>query len=168
MRRIAALALVLMGCNTDGGSANDAASAADGARPPDAAADPPDLSADPPDQSTAHDFAARPDDLARSDLAAYTCYDPGSSFPMFARGCSRDGECYVGIHQIDCCGSRAARGIQLAIAKDFEAAEANFRVICPALCDCVPRPTACDDGKTAPDNLITVTCERGSCTTHGL
>lgn len=161
------LLCLLTGCAADPTPGTDAAAATDLALAADSAVAPSDAARNAPDLAMAGDLAAPPPDLARADLAAYVCYGPGSSFPAFPRQCAVDADCYVAVHQIDCCGSHAAGGIRAGSSAAFEAAEATFRVVCPALCDCVARPTVCDDGRSAPEPAITVTCDKGTCTTHG-
>ena len=144
----------------------------DAAAPTDLAVSLADLAAPPgPDLSSVlpADMSSLPHDLTvPPDFTAFVCYDPGSSFPKFDRACGADVNCSIGIHQIDCCGSHAALGFNHAGRNAFDAAEAAFRVVCPANCKCAIRPTICDDGKTAPENMITVSCDKGVCTTHGI
>ncbi|MBX3269016.1 MAG: hypothetical protein KF729_02075 [Sandaracinaceae bacterium] len=90
-------------------------------------------------------------------------------FPAFARECERAADCALVEHQVDCCGSLAARGIRADEVPAFEVAEASCRAMYPA-CDCAARPTVADD-ETAGDGTraARAECVSGACTsTFGL
>jgi len=77
-----------------------------------------------------------------------SCMDPsGSIFPEFDDTCSADADCMVALHQINCCGTQIAIGINVAEGADFKAAEAICQGQYPG-CGCAQFPTEADDGNT--------------------
>ena len=62
-------------------------------------------------------------------------------FPTdFERGCGADANCVVGLHQIDCCGTLFATGINHSERDRFDTAEATCRASYPA-CGCAAGAT---------------------------
>ncbi|MEO7093420.1 MAG: hypothetical protein ABI175_09225, partial [Polyangiales bacterium] len=76
-------------------------------------------------------------DAPLDTLTAPTCTDP-TTFPTFGKGCTLDTHCSFGLHQLDCCGSLGAIGINHAFAEDFTKTEDAYRKTC-AICDCLPK-----------------------------
>ncbi|MBI4815345.1 MAG: hypothetical protein HY791_03765 [Deltaproteobacteria bacterium] len=94
---------------------------------------------------------------------AVQCFPSPSRFPEFDRVCLQDQDCQLAEHQIDCCGSTRALGINHAARAEFDAAEATCVSQYP-LCRCAARPPVADDGASAldPANLA-VECRAGEC-----
>ena len=89
-------------------------------------------------------------------------------FPMFDGSC-RDGcDCRAAIHQINCCGSRAAIGINYLEQERFDEAEAICEAQYPA-CDCFDRGILADDGQSTFDAArVAAFCNEGTCATFVL
>ena len=91
-----------------------------------------------------------------------------SAFPTFARGCTVDGDCAIGAHQTDCCGTISAMGIAGSERARFAAAESQCESQYPA-CGCASGTVRTDDGSTPPPgsgaNAVVVHCAAGQCTT---
>ncbi len=107
-------------------------------------------------------------DAVAIDARPMTC-DAGT-FPTFDNGCSDTINCSIGLHQINCCGTLLAIGINHAFRDAFDKAEASWRMACPAACGCVAGPTRAEDGKVGSSQSVMVTCESsgpgsGRCTT---
>lgn len=86
-------------------------------------------------------------------------------FPEFDRSCMNNRDCTIVLHQVDCCGSLVAWGVNNDAGKPFAEAEAVCQEQFPQ-CDCAPMLTVCDDGKMTGDvGLIEVACVDGSCGT---
>lgn len=93
------------------------------------------------------------------------CFPGMPVFPSFDQTCGSDSDCLVAVHQIDCCGSRAALGININEGPRFDYDEAICRGQYPA-CDCVDRGILADDGQSAYYEAdVGVACSEGSCTT---
>lgn len=96
---------------------------------------------------------------------AIMCGGEDPFFPSFDRSCTVDLDCAFVFHQIDCCGSLLAWGINGESAKLFGEAEAVCHEQYPA-CRCAPMATIADDGKTVDDpSLLEVACTDGECRT---
>lgn len=89
-------------------------------------------------------------------------------FPSFSKCCSGDDECVVAFHQISCCGTHVAWGINAKDKAAFDAAEAMCEMAYPG-CGCPTGPTMAEDGKFSKDfggsGDIGVGCMSGACTT---
>ncbi len=93
------------------------------------------------------------------------CVDDPPKFPEFDESCAVAEDCAIVFHQIDCCGSQAAWGVNTDVAKSFGEAEAVCMMQYPQ-CDCPTQPTIADDGNSAADAaLIEVQCNDGQCFT---
>jgi hypothetical protein len=84
-------------------------------------------------------------------------------FPVFGRTCLDDGDCFVGLHQIDCCGTRAALGLSTTEREAFFAAEGACSSMYPA-CGCPEGETSADDGSSCFETPV-VHCDGGGCVT---
>jgi hypothetical protein len=86
-------------------------------------------------------------------------------FPSFDKSCAGVGECVIALHQVDCCGTMIAFGINASELAAFEAAEATCASQYPG-CECAPGPTSAEDGDSSQDpSAIVVDCVMGSCAT---
>ena len=93
------------------------------------------------------------------------CGADDAEFPEFDDECSRPDDCAAVLHQIDCCGTEAAIGINAGELAAFEAAEAICREGYPR-CRCATRPTEAQDGRIVRDMAdLGVTCRDGACRT---
>jgi len=87
-------------------------------------------------------------------------------FPTsFVKGCTSTDNCVIGFHQVDCCGSLVAEGINHSERDTFNTAETAWDATCPQ-CGCMAQATVADDGKSCAMNAVTVSCDTGTCTTH--
>jgi hypothetical protein len=85
------------------------------------------------------------------------------ALPTLERGCGADENCVIGVHQVDCCGSLVALGMNHSERDAFDTFEAACRMTYPD-CDCLSQPTRADDGTTGMGDA-TVACVSGTCTT---
>ncbi len=96
---------------------------------------------------------------------AIMCGGENPFFPEFDRSCTVAIDCTFVFHQIDCCGSLIALGLNGEAGKPFQEAEAECVAQYPA-CRCAPMPTIADDGKTVDDpSLLEVACTDNECQT---
>ena len=94
-----------------------------------------------------------------------TCKDP-TTFPTFGKGCTLDAHCSIVLHQLDCCGSLGAIGINHAFVDDFNATEEAYRKTC-SVCDCPVMDTRTESGVSTNDpTKIAVRCDVGLCKTY--
>jgi hypothetical protein len=102
------------------------------------------------------------------DAGAVVCTGASSTFPTFDRACATASDCFIGIHQSDCCGSHQALGITISQRSVFLATEMTCEGMYPA-CGCIARPTQLDDATTTPitnEYAIVAACDSGRCTTR--
>jgi len=83
--------------------------------------------------------------------------------PSFDRGCSADADCIVAVHQINCCGTEIATGLNHSERAAFDSFEAACVVTYPG-CGCASLETMADDGTTGWGDA-SVSCVVGTCTT---
>ncbi len=88
-----------------------------------------------------------------------------ATFPLFTPFCNVDADCAVVIHQIDCCGSKVAWGINAMVEAMFTGEEATCRDQYPK-CKCAQKQTVADDGKTAPGDVFAAKCLVGQCKSY--
>lgn len=79
-----------------------------------------------------------------------TCSGNQAIFSNVIKGCTTAAACVVVFHQLDCCGSLIAVGINHASKDAFDADELTWTMSCPG-CGCAARPTVGEDGKTSPN-----------------
>ena len=115
--------------------------------------------------------AGSPADAGPADAGAdVVACAPGSAhtFPSFNRACSSVGDCTIGLHQTDCCGSMTAMGIAASAAAVFATDEASCEAMYPA-CDCASNLLTTDDGAMVPAGdgagAVIVQCTGGLCST---
>lgn len=86
-------------------------------------------------------------------------------FPTFDKSCAAPADCSIQYHQIDCCGTFKAIGMNSSEVPAFTAAEAQCTSQYPA-CGCAGGPTQTEDGKSVQDmSMILITCDNGACNT---
>ena len=90
------------------------------------------------------------------------------SFPTLTNDCTLDQDCTAGIHQVNCCGTDHAIGLNVRDTLRFDRAES----ICEsqyAACECADLGVECDDGVYVPDSSrVGVHCDNHLCTTYHL
>lgn len=90
------------------------------------------------------------------------CEDP-LQFPGVGKQCVSDGDCAVVFHQVDCCGSLVAIGVDGMSVDEFDQTEALCAAKFPE-CDCAPMPTIAEDGDATEDVAqIVAHCVMGQC-----
>ncbi len=101
----------------------------------------------------------------------YVCPGDKSSceaFDQSNRSCQTADDCDVVVHQVNCCGTTRAMGINKAVAAYLGELEKLCRETYPA-CGCPTGPQEADDGTTANGangaNGANVTCAAGVCAT---
>lgn len=96
------------------------------------------------------------------------CGADGAVFPDFDDSCTADADCAVVFHQVNCCGTNAAWGVNVSEVADFQAAEAICVEEYPK-CGCATFPTTADDGKsTWYEKNFVAACQEGACKTSVL
>ncbi|HEX7604142.1 MAG TPA: hypothetical protein VF316_21135 [Polyangiaceae bacterium] len=85
-------------------------------------------------------------------------------FPGFVKGCSVTAGCVSKLHQIDCCGSMIAIGINHSEATLCDQSELAWENACPK-CQCAAKPTMAEDGSTGLNANVKVNCESLTCKT---
>jgi len=91
------------------------------------------------------------------------CTEAGS-FPAFPKGCGSTANCIIKLHQIDCCGTMMALGINHGEFAAFDAAETAWETACPK-CKCPVGLTQAEDGKAGATVDVKVSCDNGTCKT---
>lgn len=102
------------------------------------------------------------DTAADTSIEGVLCAISNPKFPAFAKTCKADADCFVAIHQIDCCGTKAALGLASTQQTAFTAAEALCEQQYPD-CKCMQQPTVAEDGYTAKDSEFKAICQAGLC-----
>jgi hypothetical protein len=105
---------------------------------------------------------------AGGNAAAVDCTATGTgTFPTFSKTCAAAGDCAIGLHQINCCGTLTAIGLAASQQAAFAAAEATCEGQYPG-CGCAGQATTAEDGKTADlgNSQIQVACTAGACSTY--
>jgi hypothetical protein len=102
---------------------------------------------------------------ASAQAGEVQCWPPPPIFPTFDNSCNDGRDCRAAIHQIDCCGSRMALGINYLEEARFNEAEAICEPQYPR-CRCADRGILADDGNSTyePDDVAAF-CQEGSCLT---
>jgi hypothetical protein len=95
---------------------------------------------------------------------AITCGIRDTSFPTFDKTCATVGDCAIGVHQTDCCGSTTAIGLARSEQARFDAAEAVCVEQYP-LCACAQRSSAEDGQSVTSGTRIVLTCHASRCMT---
>ena len=95
-----------------------------------------------------------------------SCSGNATMFSNVIKACTVANACIVVFHQIDCCGSQVAVGINHASKDAFDTDEATWLATCPA-CGCASRPTIAEDGKTAAQmSDFKVACVNNQCRSY--
>jgi hypothetical protein len=141
------LSLVLVGCSSstfEVAPGSDAAPADSTVGDTSAAVD-----SQPSDTHTSADVPVTTEAAVDANKADAMCVP--ASFPTFLRGCTLNADCAFGLHQRDCCGNETAIGFSASQKPVFEEAEKNYRMVCPATCECPIGPITTETGKTTTD-----------------
>jgi hypothetical protein len=95
---------------------------------------------------------------------APVCSGTGAlSFPSFPKTCTTDAECFVAEHQINCCGTKVAWGLNVCAESQFSSAEKQCDGQYPG-CGCAEFPTQAEDGYTSSSNGdLAAQCVSGTC-----
>ncbi len=116
---------------------------------------------------TYSDFAATCDaGLCRTHVlnAKPTCTPQGLQEPKPVKSCTSVADCDFSMETLDCCGSQEFVGIAKFAKKGFDAEEQKCAMSI-AVCDCMPKPTTLEDGKTLTTNAVPLACVNGACMT---
>ena len=89
---------------------------------------------------------------------------PDAGFPSFQKGCGTDLNCSIRFHQIDCCGSMVALGLNHGEVTAFDKTELAWETSCPK-CKCAAKATVAEDGKSGANADVKVSCDNGVCRT---
>jgi hypothetical protein len=89
----------------------------------------------------------------------------GVGLPSFQKGCGTSDNCGIALHQIDCCGTKIAFGVNHSEVSPFDQAEQVWEMMCPS-CGCSPQPTRAEDGQSGASSDVKVACVNGQCTTY--
>ncbi len=89
-------------------------------------------------------------------------------FPTFSKACTKSSDCFVAVHQGDCC-TKYALGLSVAVAADFDAAESRCQPTHWGVgCLCMQteiEPVAEDGYHSNALNDFGVKCDMGTCRT---
>ncbi len=90
-----------------------------------------------------------------------------NSFPVWSDTCKVDSDCAVAQHQINCCGTNVALGINVCAKDKFAAAEATCQGQYPG-CGCASFATLAQDGFSAfgADDIFGAKCTAGLCQSY--
>jgi hypothetical protein len=91
-----------------------------------------------------------------------TCWRTRVPFPSFDASCNAQSDCFMAMHTTDCCGSLVAVGFNVSAKAQFDSAESSCG---GPMCQCAPRPTLAQDGRTNDTDNIAVQCSNHSCFT---
>ena len=106
---------------------------------------------------------AQPDRVCASDARHRSAT---RAFPTFDKTCTSAGDCVIGIHQSDCCGSRQAIGMNETEQARFSADEATCVAQYSPGCECPPAFPLAEGGQSAFDGkTIVVECQSNQCIT---
>lgn len=89
---------------------------------------------------------------------------PGMFPTTFDKSCNTDTDCAIAFHQVACCGTELAMGINSAQLAAFDAAEKAWRAKCPP-CDCPKRATGTESSTCCFNPSVAVRCAAGQCRT---
>lgn len=93
------------------------------------------------------------------------CVGATPSFPSFDKTCTGVADCFIGIHQTNCCGATKSIGINQAEKAPFTSDEKTCEGQYPG-CDCAATPTVAEDGQFASaTTMIVVECQASKCVT---
>jgi hypothetical protein len=93
------------------------------------------------------------------------CTGATPSFPSFAKNCASVTDCFIALHQINCCGSMKALGLNQAEKERFATDEKLCESQYPG-CGCAAAPTVAEDGQfESAGKTIVVECQASQCTT---
>jgi len=93
------------------------------------------------------------------------CTGATPTFPTFDKSCTLASDCFIAIHQINCCGSMKALGLNQAEQARFAADEKICQGQYPG-CGCAAAPTVAEDGQSeSAGKMIVVECQARQCTT---
>lgn len=93
------------------------------------------------------------------------CESDRTTFPALDKACVQTSDCFIAQHQIDCCGTFDAIGLNVASQAMFASDEAACEAKYPG-CGCASRPTMAEDGRSQADGTIAVRCEAQQCRTY--
>lgn len=97
------------------------------------------------------------------DCDTIACGVAATQFPSFDKSCATPADCVIGVHQINCCGSTLAIGMNRAEQARFTADEQACASQYPH-CACAQTATA-EDGQSALGKDVVVLCRSGQCMT---
>jgi len=104
-------------------------------------------------------------------MGGSTCVKDGgvdcSGDVLWNNGCTADADCVTKLHQIDCCGTMKAIGLNKSESAAFDALEAQCAATSPA-CGCASQVTTAEDGHSLPgwSSDFPVACKAGQCMTY--
>ncbi len=102
-------------------------------------------------------------DASATPLANLSCWRTQTPFPPLDKSCTSKGDCFIGLHTINCCGSQTAVGLNVSAKAQFSLAETACG---PGLCKCAQFATTAEDGQAEnPGHPIQVDCLQGACST---
>lgn len=98
------------------------------------------------------------DGVDASPAGDLVCESGGVTFPPLDKRCARATDCFIAVHQVNCCGTQAAVGFNRSAQVAFEQAEPGCAAAYPG-CGCAQFPTMAEDGRTETDGPIEVRCD---------
>jgi len=93
------------------------------------------------------------------------CSGQNPTFPVFDKTCTAPSDCFIGLHQVDCCGTHTAIGVRSSEHARFQDDETRCEAMYPG-CECAAQPTRAEDGRVATSGAqIVVRCDSNRCMT---
>jgi hypothetical protein len=93
------------------------------------------------------------------------CESRAATFPTLEKACEVATDCFVALHQQDCCGTEVAIGLARSAEVAFTRTETTCSAGYPG-CECAQQPTMAEDGRTNIQGTIDVRCTGGACETY--
>ena len=124
-----------------------------------------------PEETVAQDGNSGPGyriavDCVGGQCESYVPEDPCLGIPEdFGKTCVDATDCFIALHQTNCCGTRIAVGLSVGETQPFTTAEDTCRQSYPG-CGCASEPTLAEDGSTGPETELAVACNLGVCETY--
>jgi hypothetical protein len=107
-------------------------------------------------------------DVTAAAAAYLACFSATGQLTASLKSCQADGDCVTKLEFTDCCGSILYVGVSASSAGLFDACEKAWQAHFLGPCQCPPKATMTEDGKTVTGvdaSSPRVRCATGVCTT---
>jgi hypothetical protein len=93
------------------------------------------------------------------------CESHGTTFPLLEKSCQLAADCFIALHEVSCCGTEVAIGLNKGAQAAFTPAEMTCEAAYPG-CGCASMPIMAEDGRTEAMGTIAVRCDTNQCRTY--